>query len=108
MNSPQVPLKGSKGKDMKKVEVVETPDWHHMDERFLRQFQADLNAIGVKKAYRYHRETWVAGGMKGKMPDATLLHIAAEGRRHKDAFKPKPKKLVEVSDGGKHTDDDLF
>jgi len=53
------------------------PDYHHMDLKDLRAYKVNLDAESVKKLYKAYRNTYEKSGQKGKMPEATLLHVAA-------------------------------
>jgi len=99
--------------------MKELGDYHHMDERVLRTHRANLEAPGVQKAYKCIRETFEKAGLKGKMPDAVLLIIASDYHKYLEQFKPKEHSvtppprvvisdLVEVVDGGKQSDNDVF
>ena len=101
------------------AEEVPRPDYHHMDERVLRQFKADLENNNVKRSYQTFRDTWEGGGQKGQLPGPTLLYIAAEDRRVKESFVsweekvkhikfPPEEQLVGASSGGKQSDNDIF
>ncbi len=91
------------------------PDYHHMDLKDLRAYRVNLEAESVKKLYKAYRDTFEISGQRGKMPEATLLHIAAtpatlaipKAPRPVNQYKRPHLKRKEVENGSEQSDSNI-